>query len=143
LIGVGGSAANCSHPVNDFRKLCGIETYRPFDNVSELTARTNDEGCDTASWLDSSHLGDRNAIVIYSVGGGGTERKISANIVHAIVLAKAHSAKVFDIVGRDSGYAAKHYDLVLAHRRGQSELVIRGFPGRGLALPGQPSSLAA
>jgi hypothetical protein len=77
--------------------------------------------------------------VIYSVGGGGTERKISANIVHAIVLAKAHSAKVFDIVGRDSGSAAKHYDLVLAHRGGQSELV----PGCGLALPGQPSSLAA
>jgi D-glycero-D-manno-heptose 1,7-bisphosphate phosphatase len=81
--------------------------------------------------------------VIYSVGGGGTERKISANIVHAIVLAKAHSAKVFDIVGRDSGSAAKHYDLVLAHRGGQSELVIRGFPGCGLALPGLPSSLAA
>jgi D-sedoheptulose 7-phosphate isomerase len=112
LIGVGRNAANCSHPVNDFRKLCGIETYRLFDNVSELTARTNDEGCNTvfASWLDSSHLGDKNAIVIYSVGGGGTERNISANIVHAIDLAKAHSAKVFDIVGRNSGYAAKHFD---------------------------------
>ena len=82
LIGVGGSAANCSHAVNDFRKLCGIETYSPVDNVSELTARTNDEGWDTvfAAWLDTSHLGDKDAILIYSVGGGDAERKISANI---------------------------------------------------------------
>ena len=115
LIGVGGSAANCSHAVNDFRKLCGIETYSPVDNVSELTARTNDEGWDTvfATWLDTSHLGDKDAILIYSVGGGDAERKISANIVHAIDLAKARSAKVFGIVGRDSGYTAKHGDVVV------------------------------
>ena len=75
LIGVGGSAANCSHAVNDFRKLCGIETYSPVDNVSELTARTNDEGWDTvfAAWLDTSHLGDKDAILIYSVGGGDSD----------------------------------------------------------------------
>jgi D-sedoheptulose 7-phosphate isomerase len=115
LIGVGGSAANCSHAVNDFRKLCGIETYSPVDNVSELTARTNDEGWDTvfAAWLDTSQLGNKDAVLIYSVGGGDAERKISANIVHAIDLAKARSAKVFGIVGRDSGYTAKHGDVVV------------------------------
>src|SRR5438552_15005303 len=115
LIGVGGSAANCSHAVNDFRKLCGIETYSPVDNVSELTARTNDEGWDTvfAAWLDTSHLCDKDAILIYSVGGGDAERKISANIIQAIDLAKARSAKVFGIVGRDSGYTAKHGDVVV------------------------------
>src|SRR5215470_16262580 len=103
LLGVGGSAGNCSHAVNDFRKLCGIEAYSPIDNVSELTARTNDEGWDTifSEWLDTSHLGDKDAILIYSVGGGDAERKISANIVQAIDLAKARSAKVFGIVGRD------------------------------------------
>ena len=115
FLGVGGSAANCSHAVNDFRKLCGIETYSPVDNVSELTARTNDEGWDTvfAAWLDTSQLGNKDAVLIYSVGGGDAERKISANIVHAIDLAKARSAKVFGIVGRDSGYTAKHGDVVV------------------------------
>jgi len=115
LIGVGGSAANCSHAVNDFRKLCGIETYSPVDNVSELTARTNDEGWDAvfAAWLDTSHLGDKDAILVYSVGGGDAKRKISANIVQAIDLAKARSAKVFGIVGRDGGYTAKHGDVVV------------------------------
>jgi D-sedoheptulose 7-phosphate isomerase len=115
LIGVGGSAANCSHAVNDFRKLCGIETYSPVDNVSELTARTNDEGWDSvfAAWLDRSQLGEKDALLIYSVGGGDAERNISANIVQAIDLAKARSAKVFGIVGRDSGYTAKHGDVVV------------------------------
>ena len=96
LIGVGGSAANCSHAVNDFRKLCGIETYSPVDNVSELTARTNDEGWDTvfAGWLEISQLNEKDAILVYSVGGGDAERNISANIVKAIDLAKARSAKV-------------------------------------------------
>ena len=85
LIGVGGSAANCSHAVNDFRKLCGIETYSPVDNVSELTARTNDEGWDTvfAGWLEISQLNEKDAILVYSVGGGDAERNISANIVKA------------------------------------------------------------
>src|SRR6266705_1573714 len=94
LLGVGGGAGNCSHAVNDFRKLCGIEAYSPVDNVSELTARANDEGFDTvfAAWLDTSHLCDKDAILVYSVGGGDAERKISANIVQAIDLAKARSA---------------------------------------------------
>jgi len=115
LLGVGGSAGNCSHAVNDFRKLCGIETYSPVDNVSELTARTNDEGWDTvfAAWLEISRLNDKDAILVYSVGGGDAERNISANIVKAIDLAKARSAKVFGIVGRDSGYTAKHGDVVV------------------------------
>ena len=115
LLGVGGSAANCSHAVNDFRKLCGIETYSPVDNVSELTARTNDEGWDTvfAAWLEVSQLSDRDAILIYSVGGGDAERNISPNIVNAVDLAKACGARVFGIVGRDSGYTAKHGDVVV------------------------------
>src|SRR4051794_31003020 len=109
LIGVGGSAANCSHAVNDFRKLCGIETYSPVDNIAELTARTNDEGWDTvfAGWLETSRLNEKDAILVYSVGGGDAERNISANIVKAIDLAKSRSAKVFGIVGRDSGYTAR------------------------------------
>ena len=148
LIGVGGSAANCSHAVNDFRKLCGIETYSPVDNVSELTARTNDEGWDTvfAAWLEISQLNDKDAILVYSVGGGDAERNISANIVKAIDLAKARSAKVFGIVGRDSGYTARHGDVVVLIPAGQSGWVtpsVGGISGRGLALPGQPSSLAA
>src|SRR4051794_23357173 len=115
LIGVGGSAANCSHAVNDFRKLCGIETYSPVDNVSELTARTNDEGWETvfAAWLEVSRLNDRDAILIFSVGGGDIERNISANIVRAIDFAKSRGAKVLGIVGKNTGYTAKAGDLVV------------------------------
>jgi|SRR5882757_9000815 len=115
LLGVGGSAGNCSHAVNDFRKLCGIEAYSPVDNVSELTARTNDEGWDTvfAAWLDVSRLNGNDAVLVYSVGGGDAERDVSANIVKAIDLAKARSAKVFGIVGRDDGYAARHGDVIV------------------------------
>jgi D-sedoheptulose 7-phosphate isomerase len=115
LIGVGGSAGNCSHAVNDFRKLCGIEAYSPVDNVSELTARTNDEGWDTvfSTWLETSRLNEKDAILVYSVGGGDAERNISPNIVKAVDLAKARSAKVFGIVGRDSGYTARHGDVVV------------------------------
>src|SRR3981189_1526866 len=115
LIGVGGSAANCSHAVNDFRKLCGIEAYSPVDNVSELTARTNDEGWDSvfAAWLEVSRLHEKDAILVYSGGGGDAERNISANIIKAVDLAKERSAKVFGIVGRDSGYTAKHGDVVV------------------------------
>src|SRR4051795_10229711 len=95
LIGVGGSAANCSHAVNDFRKLCGIEAYSPIDNVSELTARTNDEGWDTvfAGWLEISRLGPKDALLIFSVGGGDAERNISVNLVRAIDLARDRGAK--------------------------------------------------
>ena len=115
LIGVGGSAANCSHAVNDFRKLCGIEAYSPVDNVAELTARTNDEGWETvfAAWLETSQLDNKDAILVYSVGGGDSERNISVNLVKAIELAKVRSAKVFGVVGRDSGYTAKHGDVVI------------------------------
>lgn len=115
LLGVGGSAGNCGHACNDFRKLCGIETYAPTDNVSELTARTNDEGFDTifSEWLKISRLGDRDAILIFSVGGGDAERKVSVNLMKAIDEAKAKKAKVFGIVGRDSGYTAKTGDLVV------------------------------
>src|SRR5712672_105597 len=115
IIGVGGSAANCSHAVNDFRKLCGIEAYSPVDNVAELTARTNDEGWDSvfATWLDTSRMTSNDAIMVLSVGGGDIERNISGNIVQAVDLAKARGTKVFGIVGRDSGYTAKHGDVVV------------------------------
>src|SRR6266571_2080984 len=94
---------------------CGTATYSPVDNVAELTARTNDEGWDTvfAAWLEISRLNDKDAILVYSVGGGDAERNISANIVKAVDLAKARSAKVFGIVGRESGYTAKHGDVVV------------------------------
>jgi D-sedoheptulose 7-phosphate isomerase len=115
LLGVGGSAGNCSHAVNDFRKLCGIEAYSPVDNVSELTARTNDEGWDTvfAGWLEVSKLGDKDALLIFSVGGGDAERNVSVNLIRAIDLAKQRAARVFGIVGRGSGYTACHGDVVV------------------------------
>src|SRR5262245_46088157 len=115
LLGVGGSAGNCSHAVNDFRKLCGIEAYSPIDNVSELTARTNDEGWDTvfAAWLETSRINRDDAILILSVGGGDAERNVSANLVKAIDAAKKHSARVFGIVGKETGYTAKRGDIVV------------------------------
>src|ERR1700754_5204721 len=101
LIGVGGSAGNCSHAVNDFRKLCGIEAYTPIDNVSELTARTNDEGFDTifTGWLEVSRISNKDALLIYSVGGGDAERNVSVHLMRAIDLAKERGSKVFGIVG--------------------------------------------
>lgn len=115
LLGVGGSAGNCSHAVNDFRKLCGIEAYSPIDNVSELTARTNDEGWDTvfAGWLEVSRLADKDALLIFSVGGGDAERGVSVNLIRAVELARQRGAKVFGVVGRASGYTAKHGDEVV------------------------------
>jgi D-sedoheptulose 7-phosphate isomerase len=115
LLGVGGSAGNCSHAVNDFRKLCGIEAYTPADNVSELTARTNDEGWDTvfAAWLETSRLGPNDAIMVLSVGGGDAERNVSPNLVKAIDFAKVRGAKVFGVVGRPTGHAARHGDHVV------------------------------
>lgn len=115
IIGVGGSAANCSHAVNDFRKLCRIEAYTPVDNVAEITARTNDEGWHTvfAAWLETSRLNANDAIMVLSVGGGDAERNISANIVKAIDLAKARSVKVLGIIGKDSGDTAKRGDVVV------------------------------
>jgi D-sedoheptulose 7-phosphate isomerase len=115
LLGVGGSAGNCSHAVNDFRKLCGIEAYAPCDNVSELTARANDEGWDTifTGYLDVSRADADDALFIFSVGGGDAERNISPNIVKAVDMAKARGMKVFGVVGRDSGHTAKHGDTVI------------------------------
>jgi D-sedoheptulose 7-phosphate isomerase len=115
LLGVGGSAANCSHAVNDFRKLCGIETYAPTDNVSELTARTNDEGWHTvfAEWLKVSRATEKDAIFVLSVGGGNLERNVSPNLVAALKEAKARAMKVFGIVGRDGGYTKQVGDVVV------------------------------
>jgi D-sedoheptulose 7-phosphate isomerase len=113
LIGVGGSAGNCSHATNDFRKLCGIEAYAPVDNVSELTARANDEGWETifSGWLEISRLDDQDAILIFSVGGGDVARNVSVNIVRAIDYAKSKGAKVFGIVGKETGYTAQTADV--------------------------------
>lgn len=112
FLGVGGSAGNCSHAVNDFRKIAGIESYAPTDNVSELTARTNDEGWASvfAEWLKVSRLQARDALFILSVGGGNLEKNISPNLVEAIQLAKAVGAKVTGVVGRDGGYTAQAAD---------------------------------
>jgi D-sedoheptulose 7-phosphate isomerase len=115
LLGVGGSAANCSHAVNDFRKLCGIEAYTPVDNVSELTARTNDEGWDTvfAAWLRTSNAAAKDAVFVFSVGGGNVEKNVSANIVHALKEAKARGMKIMGVVGRDGGYTKRVGDAVV------------------------------
>ena len=112
FLGVGGSAANCSHAVNDFRKIVGIESYAPTDNVSELTARTNDEGWATifAEWLKTSRLGKNDAIFVMSVGGGSLEKNISPNLVSALQYAKSVGAKILGILGRDGGYTAKVAD---------------------------------
>lgn len=113
--GVGGSAGNCSHAVNDFRKLAGIDAQTPVDNVSELTARTNDEGWDTvfAAWLQVSRAGPADALFVLSVGGGSREPSISANLVAAIDEAKARGMDVLGVVGRDGGYTRQRGDLVL------------------------------
>jgi D-sedoheptulose 7-phosphate isomerase len=115
VLGVGGSAGNASHSVNDFRKLCGIEAYAPVDNVSELTARANDEGWDTifTGYLNVSRAGADDAIFVFSVGGGDAERNISTNIVKAVDMAKARGMKVYGVVGRDSGHTAVHGDTVV------------------------------
>ena len=109
ILGVGGSAGNASHAVNDFRKICGFEAYAPTDNVSELTARTNDEGWPSifAEWLKGSRLGAKDGLLIFSVGGGNLEKNVSPNLVNAIQLAKKVGASVIGIVGRDGGYTAK------------------------------------
>lgn len=115
LCGVGGSAGNCSHAVNDFRKIAGIEAYTPVDNVSELTARINDDGWDTvfAAWLRVSRACERDVLFVMSVGGGSREPKISANLVEAIDEAKRREMDVLGIVGRDGGYTKLRGDIVL------------------------------
>ena len=112
ILGVGGSAGNASHAVNDFRKIVGLEAYAPTDNVSELTARINDEGWDTAyaNWLKVSRLVARDGVLVFSVGGGDAERNVSVNLVRAIEHAKAVGARVGGIVGRDGGFTAKMAD---------------------------------
>jgi D-sedoheptulose 7-phosphate isomerase len=112
FLGVGGSAANCSHAVNDFRKICGFEAYAPTDNVSELTARTNDEGWATVfvEWLRTSRLDKDDALFIFSVGGGNVDKNISPNLVHALKLAKEVGASVVGVVGRDGGYTKQVAD---------------------------------
>lgn len=124
ILGVGGSAAHASHAVNDFRKLCGFEAYAPTDNVSELTARVNDEGWDGtfATWLAGSRISARDAVLVFSVGGGSRERGISMNVVRAIETARAAGAGVFGIVGRDGGATRAAADV--------SVLVPPAFPDR-------------
>jgi D-sedoheptulose 7-phosphate isomerase len=112
LLGVGGSAANCSHAVNDFRKLCGIEAYTPTDNVSELTARTNDEGWASvfSEWLKISRLQARDVVFVFSVGGGNLEKNVSPNLVKALQYTREVGAQVIGVVGRDGGYTAQVAD---------------------------------
>jgi D-sedoheptulose 7-phosphate isomerase len=115
ILGVGGSAANASHAVNDFRKIAGIECYAPTDNVSELTARTNDEGWPSVfvEWLRVSRLNTKDGLLIFSVGGGNVEKNVSPNLVSALQLAKEVGAKIIGIVGRDGGYTAKVADVAI------------------------------
>lgn len=112
FLGVGGSAANCTHAVSDFRKIGGVECYTPVDNVAELTARTNDEGWETtfAAWLETSHIDSDDVVWVFSVGGGDKARNVSANIVKALDVAKEAGAKVVGVVGRDGGHTAKVAD---------------------------------
>ena len=115
FLGVGGSAGNCSHAVNDFRKICEIECYAPTDNVSELTARINDDGWESSlkNWLKVSNLNSKDAIFIMSVGGGNQKKNVSVNLIKAIEFSKKRNAKVLGIVGRDGGYTKKFGDLVI------------------------------
>ena len=115
FLGVGGSAANCSHAVNDFRKIACIESYTPTDNVSELTARTNDDGWSTTfeEWLKVSKINHKDALFIFSVGGGNLEKNISPNLVYALKYAKTVGSKIIGIVGRDGGYTAKVGDICI------------------------------
>jgi D-sedoheptulose 7-phosphate isomerase len=112
VLGVGGGAGNASHAVNDFRKICGIEAYAPTDNVSELTARVNDDGWETtfSAWLEVSRLGANDAVFVFSVGGGNLEKNVSPNLVRALELAKQVGARIGGVVGRDGGYTAKVAD---------------------------------
>ena len=115
FLGVGGSAGNCSHAVNDFRKIIGIESYAPTDNVSELTARANDDGWDSifSEWLKVSNLSSKDLIFVFSVGGGSIEKNISPNIVAALKYGKSVGSKLIGVVGRDGGYTSKVADVCL------------------------------
>ena len=115
ILGIGGSAANASHAVNDFRKIADMECYAPTDNVSELTARTNDEGWSSvfAEWLKGSRLSEKDAVLVLSVGGGNAEKNVSANLVAALQLAKERGSAVLGIVGRDGGYTREVADVAV------------------------------
>tara|TARA_B110000037_G_C16963343_1_gene441904 strand:- start:153 stop:737 length:585 start_codon:yes stop_codon:yes gene_type:complete len=113
ILGVGGSAGNSSHAVNDFRKLCGVEAYSPTDNVSEITARTNDEGFSTifSEYLKVSNLNKKDLLLIFSVGGGNLSKKVSLNLIEAIKIAKNKKSKIISFVGKNDGFAYKHSDI--------------------------------
>ena len=125
LVGVGGGAGHAGHAVNDFRKLAGIESYSPSDNISELTARTNDEGWDTtySAWLKVSKLNSKDMLFVFSVGGGNLEKNISPNIVRAVSLAKEVGAKVIGVLGRDRGYTASVADACVVIPTVNSDMV--------------------
>lgn len=125
LIGVGGSAANCSHAVNDFRKIAQIEAYTPTDNVAELTARTNDEGWETTfvKWLEISHLSEKDAVFVLSVGGGNLEKKVSLNIVIALEYAKKMGSTILGIISRDGGHTRKVADSSLLIPINEAEFI--------------------
>jgi len=136
ILGVGGSAGHASHAVNDFRKLCGIESYAPTDNVSELTARVNDEGWDTCfvEWLKVSRLRAGDGVLVFSVGGGNREKNVSTNLVRSLEHAREVGAKIYGVVGRDGGYTKKvadacviiptvHADRVTPHTEGLAAVV--------------------
>lgn len=134
IMGVGGSAANASHAVNDFRKLCEIEAYCPSDNVSELTARTNDEGWETVfiEWLRVSKANEKDAILIFSVGGGDQLNNVSVNLVKAVEYSKQNGLKVFGIVGKKEGFTQQHGDLVIvvpAEETGLTTPIAEAFQG--------------
>jgi len=113
LMGVGGSSGNCSHAVNDFRKLCKIQAFSPTDNVSEITARINDDGWENSyrDWLQDSNIDSNDALFVMSVGGGDLEKKVSVNLIKSIEFAKTKNTKVFSIVGREEGFAYKNSDI--------------------------------
>jgi D-sedoheptulose 7-phosphate isomerase len=115
IIGVGGSAGNASHAVNDFRKLCGIDAYAPTDNVSEITARTNDQGFEFifSEYLKISKLGSKDTLLIFSVGGGNEKKKVSINIINAIKLAKAKKSKIISIIGKNDGFAYNNSNVCI------------------------------
>ena len=125
FLGVGGSAGNCSHAVNDFRKICNIESYTPTDNVSELTARINDEGWNSSfsNWLKVSNLNKKDCLFVLSVGGGNIKKRVSMNIVESLKLGKKRKCKILGLVGRDGGYTKKNGDNVVVIKVSKKELV--------------------
>ncbi len=137
ILGVGGGAGHASHAVNDFRKICHLESYTPADNVSELTARTNDEGWETTyvAWLRTSRLNELDAILVFSVGGGSREHNVSMNLVHAIELAKEVGAAIYGIVGKSDGTTAELADacVVVPCPAAAAHAARRGLPGGRLA----------